>query len=59
MFGLGINIYSGEDLPLSENDFLSKEEANEKKEKAKLDRFTAAAKEKVEKYTFLLLIKIY
>lgn len=53
MFGLGINIYSGEDLPLSENDFLSqeeKEEANEKKEKAKLDRFIAAAKEKVEKY---------
>jgi hypothetical protein len=46
MFGLGINIYSGEDLPLSENDFLSEEE----KEKAKLDRFIAAAKEKVEKY---------
>jgi hypothetical protein len=47
-------------LPLSESDFLSEEEkekakeekekANEKKEKAQLDRFIAAAKEKVEKY---------
>jgi hypothetical protein len=26
MFGAGINIYSGEDLPLSESDFLSEEE---------------------------------
>jgi hypothetical protein len=30
MFGLGINIYSGEDLPLSENDFLSEEEKEER-----------------------------
>jgi hypothetical protein len=26
MFGLGINIYSGEDLPLNESDFLTEEE---------------------------------
>ena len=57
MFGAGINIYSGEDLPLSESDFLSEEEKavseqekEKAKEKAKLDRFIAAAKEKVEKY---------
>jgi hypothetical protein len=36
MFGLGINIYSGEDLPLNESDFLTEEEkvlAEKEKEK--------------------------
>jgi hypothetical protein len=44
-------------LPLSESDFLSEEEKavseqekEKAKEKAQLDRFIAAAKEKVEKY---------
>jgi hypothetical protein len=53
MFGLGINIYSGEDLPLNESDFLTEEEKEKERleeEKEKLDRFTAAAKERVEKY---------
>jgi hypothetical protein len=48
MFGLGINIYSGEDLPLNESDFLTEEEKEKERleeEKEKLDRFTAAAKE--------------
>jgi hypothetical protein len=53
MFGLGINIYSGEDLPLNESDFLTEEEkvlAEKNKEKEKLDRIIKVAKERVEKY---------
>jgi hypothetical protein len=53
MFGLGINIYSGEDLPLNESDFLTEEEkllSEKKKEKEKLDRIIKVAKERVEKY---------
>jgi hypothetical protein len=41
LFGLGINIYSGEDLPLNESDFLTEEEkvlSEKNKEKEKLDR---------------------
>ena len=53
MFGLGLRIYSGEDLPLNESDFLTEEEkvlSENEKEKEKLDRITEAAKERVEKY---------
>jgi hypothetical protein len=53
MFGLGINIYSGEDLPLNESDFLTEEEkvlSEKKKEKEKLDRIIKVAKERVKKY---------
>jgi hypothetical protein len=53
MFGLGINIYSGEDLPLNESDFLTEEEkllSEKKKEREKLDRIIKVAKERVEKY---------
>jgi hypothetical protein len=48
MFGLGIKIYSGEDLPLKESDFLTEEEkvlSENKKEKEKLDRIIKVAKE--------------
>jgi hypothetical protein len=53
MFGLGIKIYSGEDLPLKESDFLTEEEkvlSEKNKEKEKLDRIIKVAKERVEKY---------
>jgi vacuolar-type H+-ATPase subunit I/STV1 len=57
MFGLGIKIYSGEDLPLKESDFLTEEEKvlaekekEKNKEKEKLDRIIKVAKERVEKY---------
>jgi hypothetical protein len=53
MFGLGINIYSGEDLPLNESDFLTEEEKEKERleeEKEKLDRIIKVAKERVEKY---------
>jgi hypothetical protein len=49
MFGLGIKIYSGEDLPLKESDFLTEEEkvlSEKNKEKEKLDRIIKVAKEK-------------
>jgi hypothetical protein len=47
-----IAIYSGEDLPLNESDFLTEEEkvlSEKEKEKEKLDRIIAAAK---ARYTF-------
>jgi vacuolar-type H+-ATPase subunit I/STV1 len=60
MFGLGINIYSGEDLPLNESDFLTEEEKvlaekeKEKerleKEKEKLDRIIKVAKEQCTQF---------
>jgi hypothetical protein len=52
-------IYSGEDLPLNESDFLTEEEkvlAEKEKEKEKLDRIIKVAKERVEKY---FVTKIY
>jgi hypothetical protein len=71
MFGAGINIYSGEDLPLSESDFLSEEEKavseqekEKAKEKAQLDRYQHLFSSQTFiffyfAHIFLLLIKIY
>ena len=49
MFGLGINIYTGEDLPLTHEDFLTEEELAEQAEQKALEveQYVATIKERV------------
>jgi hypothetical protein len=49
MFGLGLNIYTGEDLPLTHDDFLTEVEVAKQKEEEKLEieQYVVSIKERV------------
>lgn len=49
MFGLGLNIYTGEDLPLTHEDFLTEEELQQQKEKEALEieEYVVSIKERI------------